>query len=361
MIKKNKGKAILSSLLTLLPILLGLALWNDLPENMVSHWGGDGVADGSAPKAFIVFGLPLILLALHWLCLLVTSVEQKGKTQNPKIIATLFWIMPLLSIVISGIIYGVALDVAFPFERLISPVVGLSFVFIGNYLPKTTRNRTYGIKLPWTLGNDENWQKTHRMAGKIWVIVGILLVFSVLLPVVTALVVVIAAVLPAAIIPTVYSYSLYKKHQKEGIVYETAPKSKGEKTVMRIGMVLVPIILILIAVLLFAGDISLEYGEESFTVKAFTMSDLTISYDEVESVTYREQYSAGSRVMGFGSPRLSLGTFKNEEFGRYTLYAYTGVKNCVVLTRGDKVLVITGKTEADTKAIYEALVAKIPS
>ena len=63
--------------------------------------------------------------------------------------------------------------------------------------------------------------------------------------------------------------------------------------------------------------------------------------------------------MGFGSVRLSTGTFQNDEFGRYTLYAYTGGEGAVVLKRDGKILVIVGKTAEDTQAIYDTLSAKI--
>ena len=55
MIKNNKFKVIISSLLTLSPILIGLILWNKLPDNMITHWGADGNADGLSTKAFAIF------------------------------------------------------------------------------------------------------------------------------------------------------------------------------------------------------------------------------------------------------------------------------------------------------------------
>ena len=79
----------------------------------------------------------------------------------------------------------------------------------------------------------------------------------------------------------------------------------------------------------------------------------------VWSVEYRESFEAGSRETGFGSPRLSTGTFKNEEFGRYTLYAYTNGEGAVVLKKGEKTLVIVGKNAEETKMIYETLKEKV--
>ena len=60
--KLNKWKWIVSSAVILLPIIFGLIFWNQLPDSMASHWGADGVVDGTASKSFMVFGMPMILL-----------------------------------------------------------------------------------------------------------------------------------------------------------------------------------------------------------------------------------------------------------------------------------------------------------
>ena len=79
MMKQHKGKLMVSSVLTLLPILVGLLLWNRLPNQMPTHWGVDGTADGWSGKAFVVFGMPLILLAVHWLCVWGTSLDSSNR------------------------------------------------------------------------------------------------------------------------------------------------------------------------------------------------------------------------------------------------------------------------------------------
>ena len=73
---------------------------------------------------------------------------------------------------------------------------------------------------------------------------------------------------------------------------------------------------------------------------------------------YRE-VNIGARQIGFGSPRLSLGIFKNEEFGSYTLYSYTGGSSYIVIKSGDRTLVIGLENEAETKALYEDIAEKI--
>ena len=77
MLKKNKLKVVISSIIILLPILFGIIMWNDLPDIMTTHWGADGNADGFSGKVFAVFGPPIILLILHCLCLLLTSFDKK--------------------------------------------------------------------------------------------------------------------------------------------------------------------------------------------------------------------------------------------------------------------------------------------
>ncbi len=359
MIKNHKWKAILSSVVILLPMLFGLLMWKQLPANMVSHWGGDGVADGTAPKAFMVFGMPLILLALQWLMLLVETVLQKNNPQNHKIIAITYGIVPVTSLVVHVFIYSVALEKEWDLFALIPVLVGALFMYIGNYLPKTTRNRTMGIKLRWTMGNDENWQKTHRLGGKLWFWSGLVMMVSALLPIKFTIAVLIAMIIVGVVVPSIYSYSIYKKHKAEGIEYEPVFDKKSDKVAIWITRIFVPLIFVFVAVLMFTGNIEVTYAETDFKITASYMDDITVNYGEVESIEYRESFDIGSREMGFGSPRLSMGTFKNEEFGRYTIYAYTQGEGAVVLKRDGKVLVIVGKTAEETKTIYENLAAKI--
>lgn len=358
MIKNHKVKAIISSVVILLPILFGVIYWNQLPDNMVSHWGGDGVADGTAPKAFMVFGLPLILLALQWLMLLVSAFWDK-RPQNDKIAKISYGIIPVASLVVNFSIYSVALDKEWDLFVLIPVFIGAMFVFIGNYLPKTTRNRTMGIKLRWTMGNDENWNKTHRLGGKIWFWGGLVIIATALLPFKITIAAMIAMILVSTVVPTVYSYSIYKKHRAEGIEYEPVFNQKSDKVAKWISMVMVPVTLIAVTVLMFTGNIEVTYTDADFKITASYMDDLTVRYEDVDSVEYREEFSVGHREMGYGSPRLSMGTFKNDEFGRYTIYAYTQGEGAVVLKQDDNVLVIVAKTAEETKAIYNKIAEKV--
>lgn len=215
MLKENKGKIIISSVVILLPILFGLMVWNELPDTVAAHWGVDGNVDGLCAKPFAVFGLPVMLLAIHLLCLLFTALDQKQRGQNKKALRIIFWIIPVTSLFTCGIVYVAAFGKAFDFALLIPVLLGILFVFIGNYLPKIRQNRTLGIKISWTLNNEENWNKTHRLGGKVWVISGLIMIFSIFLPHAVRVPVAAGAIIAVTVIPIVYSYCIYKKHQKE--------------------------------------------------------------------------------------------------------------------------------------------------
>ncbi len=359
MLKENRFKIIISSIVILLPILFGLMMWNKLPDTMAVHWGADGNADGFGVKPFAVFGLPVMLLVIHLLCLFFTALDQKQKEQNKKALRIIFWIIPVASLFVSGTVYAAAFGKEFDFIVLIPALLGVLAVLIGNYLPKVKQNRTLGIKVFWTLNNEENWNKTHRLGGKVWVIAGLIMIFAIFLPHALMIPVETCTIIAMIIIPTVYSYGIYKKHQKEGIVYAAASGGKAEKLAERIAIAIVSIILIGAAVIMFTGNIEIYCEDTSFRIDATYWADLEVDYSEISTLEYREDFDTGVRVNGFGSARLSMGAFQNDEFGSYTLYAYTGMKEYIVLRVGEKILVIGMKDADETREIYQSILARM--
>ena len=212
MIKQHKGKAIVSSLLILLPMAAGLLFWNDLPEKMATHWGIGGAADGWTSRPFAVFGLPLFILAIHWLCLGFTAMDKKNKGTNKKALSLVFWLCPVISLFGNGAIYASAFGWAFRMDALAPLLLGLLFLVIGNYLPKVSQNHTLGIRIKWTLENEENWNATHRFAGRVWMIGGLLMMACIFLPT-AALPFALFILLPLLVlVPVIYSYRHYKTH-----------------------------------------------------------------------------------------------------------------------------------------------------
>lgn len=208
---KNKKLLALTSVLILLPVAAGLLLWDALPEQIPNHWNAAGEVDGWTGKAGAVFVMPLFLLAMHWLCVVITTLDPKNKNQTPKVTGLVLWIIPVLSLAVNGMVYATALGVTVRVERLMPVLLGVMFAIIGNYLPKCRRNSTIGIKLPWTLESDANWNATHRLAGKLWVAGGIGAVVCGFLPGSVWWLLGILLIMTA--IPVVYSYSFYRRNE----------------------------------------------------------------------------------------------------------------------------------------------------
>lgn len=211
MIKNNKGKLILTSIVLLIPVLIGLLLWNQLPEQIPSHWDINGEIDGWTSKAFAVFGFPAILLALHWVCVIASSADPGSKNYHPKMITLVLWICPVIGLVLSSLVYATALGCQLNVEVIMPLLVGVMFLVVGNLLPKCRQSYALGIKLPWTLHNEENWNKTHRFGGKVWVIGGIVTMATAFVGSFWLLLGILILMVAA---PTIYSYLLYRKQEK---------------------------------------------------------------------------------------------------------------------------------------------------
>ena len=147
MIKNHKWKAIISSVVILLPVLFGVLIWEKLPASMVSHWGADGVADGIASKGLMVLCLPLILLALHWFMLLMTTLmEKNNKPQNNKIVAMSYGVIPAISLVVHTFIYSIALEKEWNLFALVPVILGALFMYIGKISYKSKKARSFFTK-----------------------------------------------------------------------------------------------------------------------------------------------------------------------------------------------------------------------
>lgn len=210
MIRRNKTKLILTSVVILIPITIGMILWNQLPDTIATHWGVNNQPNGFSSKIFAVFGMPAVLLGIHWLCMIATTFDKKSKNMNPKVLSLVLWICPALSLLMSAIVYLTALGKEIKVGFIVILFMGLLFIIIGNYLPKCKQSYTMGIKLPWTLKDEENWNKTHRFAGPLWVIGGVVIMATAIFesPIVFGVIVGVMV-----ITPVVYSYLHYKNNR----------------------------------------------------------------------------------------------------------------------------------------------------
>ena len=354
---KSKKHLILSSLLILLPIPVGLVLWSRFPGEIVTHWGFTGQPDGYLPVLWAVVLPPLLMLLGQWVCIRFTLRDPGNQDRNTKPLTLVLWILPLISNMVSYMMYALALGYEFSPVGWTLAMLGVMFAAIGNYLPKCKMNYTMGIKIPWVYTSEENWNATHRFGGKVWFFGGIALIFGAFLPEGWAVAVMLVSIFVLAGIPVLYSWLYYRKQKARGDALRPFPKivTKGGK----IGTVLLILTLVFVAGLMFTGELEYDLGEERLTVKASYYQDLALPYDVIESVEYREGNIPGTRVGGFGSGRLLMGFFQNEELGTYTRYTYTKPEACVVVTTFKETYVLAAENAGETQVLYQALLQKI--
>ena len=358
--KKNILKAIISSVIILLPIIFGVIFWDSLPDTITTHFGADGMPDGASSKAFAVFGLPLIMLALHWVCVITALFTNRKRQQSDKVYTLIFFIMPMISIFVSALIYATAFDFDLHLGSILSILFGLMFVVMGNYMPKITRNRTMGIKIKWTLASDENWAATHRVAGRVWFFGGFVVMLGALLPVDALMIASLPAILLLVLIPTVYSYVFYKKQLASGEIDSTKTLvTKKDKIIGIVCTIVVVILLIGVGILMFTGNVEYSLGDDALTVEATYYEGSTVKYADIDSVELCEDLDIGARQMGFASAKLSLGIFKSDDLGTYTLYSHSGADAHVVIRSGDKTLVIGLENEDEARLLCNMLTKKI--
>lgn len=214
--KNNKRILWITSLLCLLPLLFSVIVYRSLPEQIAIHWNSAGVADNYVHKALAAFGLPIVFFAIN-LFSKIRLLNDPREGQSQAIMQLSIWLIPVMSIILVPVTLAIAMGADIPIVMICTLLVGLLLVVFGNYLPKSRQNYTIGVKLPWTLNNADNWNKTHRLAGYLWIAGGVLLIISnFLLPRAFAqIAVTVIIVVVLVLVPIIYSYSLYKQEEME--------------------------------------------------------------------------------------------------------------------------------------------------
>ena len=175
---------IITSIICLIPFFISTIFYKSLPDQVATHFGFNGMPDGYSSKMFAAFGLPLIMLVINFISNFTIDNDPKKANASKRIKIIGKWTVPILSVLMQ------------------------SSMIIGNYLPKCKQNYTVGIKTPWTLNNEEVWNKTHKISGYLWVIGGFIITISSFIGFESIMLVVLIII---AFVPIVYSYILYKK------------------------------------------------------------------------------------------------------------------------------------------------------
>lgn len=362
LIVKNIWRLIVSSLVTLLPSIVAALLWGVFSDRFTEHFGG---AAGAEILLSMMAFVPVFLLVLNLAAVLITLWDSMKHPQSEKVLGIIFWICPAISIYAFSMIGCIACGLNISAYNFVCVLLGILFVILGNYMPKCKQNFTIGIKIKWTLANQANWTATHRIAGFVWFIFGMVCLVLGLLPASEiGFILLIVLTIAVAIIPAVYSYIFYRRQIKSGEAteddYSVDADLKYSKTTVIVVSILIGCLLIFVAGVMFFGDVSVKYGDESFTVSASLSGSLTVDYSDVESLEYVQKDDVGTRLVGVASARLLAGSFRSDTYGIYTRYTYTGAESAVVIKLTDgSTVVVNGIDAAATEAIYAEIQKKL--
>lgn len=209
----NTRAAFLAAWLCALAALgVGLAFYGALPDPMITHWSGGGVANGYMSKALGIFLIPAIIALVSSLLLLIPRIDplraniESFRAQFNVCIVVLAMILALMQCAVIAANLNHAINIVV----VAIPAVGMIFFVIGILLPSTKRNYFIGIRTPWTLASDEVWERTHRFGGMLFKALGVIALLSLLAP---------AYAIYTFIIPVVialcglifYSYVVYRE------------------------------------------------------------------------------------------------------------------------------------------------------
>jgi uncharacterized membrane protein len=192
--------------------VIAFIFYPQMPAQMVSHWNAQGEADGYTSKFLGLFLLPFIATALTALFLAIPKIDPL-KVNIGKFRLYYDWFI-VLFLLFFGYVYILSIlwnkDVSFNFTQALLPAVGVLFVYIGILLQNARRNYMIGIRTPWTLANEDVWNRTHSLGGKLFIAAGVVSAFGAIWPK-YALLFILAPVLTVALITVVYSYVIYKQ------------------------------------------------------------------------------------------------------------------------------------------------------
>lgn len=212
---KNQGSLlkIISGILVIINIIVGLWAYPKLPDQVPSHWNIEGQVDGYSGAFGGAFFLPLIILGVYVMFWVIPRIDPKRA--NYLKMGRVFWIVSTTLVVFLSLMYWGTLAVALGYfdtlPRWYFSGIGVIFILLGNYFGKIKFNYTFGIRTPWTLANEEVWTKTHRFAGPLWVIGGILMTLAGILPAEWTGPLFGIVMCMIAVVPMAYSYIVYRK------------------------------------------------------------------------------------------------------------------------------------------------------
>lgn len=209
----TKTTSIIVLSLVAIALIAGAVLWNQLPDQVPSHWNADDQVDGYMPKIWGVLLMPLIALGLLVLLTVIPTLDpltaniaQFRETFNLFIV---FIVVFLLYVHALTLVWALGYD-DFKMSAALLPMIGLLFIFIGYLLRKAKRNFFIGIRTPWTLSSDSVWDKTHQLGSVLFMLSGAFALAGSLFGGMMAFWLLFVPLIGSVLFLVVYSYVLYR-------------------------------------------------------------------------------------------------------------------------------------------------------
>lgn len=183
MIKKNWKTLLITSFIALIPFFYSLVVYPTLPETIPIHFNIVGEPDGWGHKSIILI-MPLLILFIQWVATLELHKRDKKTPvqEGEDYISIMSWTMAVCSVIMAIVIHSAIANNMLSAQRWVPIALGVMFVVFSNKMPKYQQNRWFGLRIPYTLNDKENWFKTHRLAAKVGVVGGLLLIGLSLIP-----------------------------------------------------------------------------------------------------------------------------------------------------------------------------------
>ena len=212
----TKATIITTLILIAASVFAGALLWNQLPDQIASHWNINDEVDGYMSKTWGVLLMPLVTTGMFLLFLFLPSMDPlKANIAQFRETFNLFIVfITVFMLYIHGLTLAWSLGYQnFKMGSAMLPPVGLLFIFIGYMLRKARRNFFIGIRTPWTLSSDKVWDETHRVGGKLFIASGVLALLGAFFPD-YAFWFIMVPVIGTSLFTVVYSYILYQREPK---------------------------------------------------------------------------------------------------------------------------------------------------
>ncbi|CAM2992355.1 SdpI family protein [Flavobacterium frigoris] len=199
--------------IVLAPFVYLAIIWNILPEKVPTHWNYKGEVDKWGDKYSLIVLLFLLPVLTYVLMVVIPKIDPKKKIeQMGGKYYQLKFILVLFMSTLAFIILHISVNQSTSSANLIFIPIGVLFIALGNYFKVIQPNYFIGIKTPWTLENKEVWKLTHIMAGKLWIVGGLLIVLgSLTLDKSIFIYILITIIAIISIVPVVYSYIKFRE------------------------------------------------------------------------------------------------------------------------------------------------------